>query len=298
MKKVLILGGRGYFANHFANYFRTRWPQEVEFRLSLVDIADIQELEREILEYAPDIVLNAAGKTGKPNVDWCEDHKFETYRANVFGALNVMNICLARNIYMVHLGSGCVYTGDAGGSGFTETDRPNFFGSFYSRTKAISEAMLQEFPVLQLRIRMPIEGRPNSRNLITKLVNYRRIISVPNSATVVEDFLPTAWQLIQRGQTGIFNMTNTGSFTHEQILRLYQEIVDPNYTFEVISLESLGSVVKAGRSNCVLNTDKLVQMGLEMPPITTRLRQIMEIYKSNLDAVEDVEPAGCQVGPV
>jgi len=28
-------------------------------------------------------IINAAGVTGRPNVDWCEDHKIETIRSNV-----------------------------------------------------------------------------------------------------------------------------------------------------------------------------------------------------------------------
>jgi dTDP-4-dehydrorhamnose reductase len=38
-------------------------------------------------EVKPDVVINAAGKTGKPNVDWCEDHKEETLRSNDTGPL-------------------------------------------------------------------------------------------------------------------------------------------------------------------------------------------------------------------
>jgi hypothetical protein len=44
-----------------------------------------------------------------------------------------------------------------GFSGFTEMDKPNFTGSYYSHTKAMVEDLLKQFPnVLTLRIRMPI----------------------------------------------------------------------------------------------------------------------------------------------
>lgn len=43
----------------------------LENRSSL--IADIQNIK-------PTHVFNAAGVTGRPNVDWCESHKTETIR--------------------------------------------------------------------------------------------------------------------------------------------------------------------------------------------------------------------------
>src|SRR3989338_2949419 len=36
-------------------------------------------------------VLNAAGLTGRPNVDWCEDHKEEVIRVNVCGTLTLVD---------------------------------------------------------------------------------------------------------------------------------------------------------------------------------------------------------------
>jgi dTDP-4-dehydrorhamnose reductase len=99
-------------------------------------------------------VINCAGKTGRPNIDWCEDHKPETLRSNTTGALVLLGECLQRCIYLVHLSSGCLYRGDSGGTGFGEEDPPNFLDSFYVRTKWWAEEALSEFPVLIVRPRM------------------------------------------------------------------------------------------------------------------------------------------------
>ncbi|KAL9167426.1 hypothetical protein ABFS82_05G097200 [Erythranthe guttata] len=37
--------------------------------------------------FKPTHVFNAAGVTGRPNVDWCESHRVETIRTNVVGKL-------------------------------------------------------------------------------------------------------------------------------------------------------------------------------------------------------------------
>ena len=57
-----------------------------------VDIATKHEIALS-LDEQPDIVINCAGKTGHPNVDWCEDHKMETLRSNVTGPLVLLEEC-------------------------------------------------------------------------------------------------------------------------------------------------------------------------------------------------------------
>ena len=95
------------------------------------------------------------------------------------------------------------------GIGFTEEDKPNFDGSFYSKTKAYLEDMLKSYPTtLILRLRMPISDDlavppPKSfstclcvdtcsqpRNFVTKIVRYDRVINIPNSMTILSDMLP------------------------------------------------------------------------------------------------------------
>ncbi|CAN0165541.1 unnamed protein product, partial [Ectocarpus sp. 13 AM-2016] len=54
---------------------------------------------RELETIKPTHVLNAAGVTGRPNVDWCESHRPETVRANVIGTLNLADLCSSKGIH-------------------------------------------------------------------------------------------------------------------------------------------------------------------------------------------------------
>ena len=47
-----------------------------------------ESVEAEIVAANPDFVINAAGKTGRPNVDWCEDHKQEVIRLKYYWSIN------------------------------------------------------------------------------------------------------------------------------------------------------------------------------------------------------------------
>jgi UDP-glucose 4,6-dehydratase len=90
----------------------------------------------------PTHVLNAAGVTGRPSIDWCETHKQDTIRSNVVGTLNLADVCCEHGLLMINYATGCIFQYDAkhpegSGIGFKEEDTPNFTGSFYSRTKAM-----------------------------------------------------------------------------------------------------------------------------------------------------------------
>lgn len=273
--RVLIFGGRGFIGQHLL----TLYPDAVA---PAIDIADGTAVATALDAVRPDIVINCAGKTGRPNIDWCETHKTETLRANVTGAVVVLEECLRRGIYLVHLSSGCIYQGDNGGVGFSESDPPNYTGSFYSRTKAWADRIMWEFPVLTLRLRMPFDGSLSERNLLMKLRKYSRVLTEPNSITHLPDFFHAARQLIARRATGVRNVVNEGAISPWEIMTRYKELVDPDHSFVPLPLSQLGEVATAGRSNCLLSTALLRAEGLQLPPVREAVDRALRALASRL----------------
>lgn len=272
--KYLIFGN-GYLGNKFNKVLKN----------SIIDLAKIndeQAVKKSIEKYNPEVVINCAGRAGSPNIDWCENHKLETLDSNLRGPLTLLKVCREMNQYWVQLGSGCIYQGDNNGNGWSEDDLPNFIGSYYSKTKATLNNILADFPVLQLRLRMPIDNQPGPRNLINKITNYKKVISIPNSVTVVDDLIIAMKTLIDKKAIGIYNIVNPGAITHEEILNQYKKIVDPAHTYEIISLEELAKIAKAPRSNCILSTKKLEAEGIYLPPIHERIIEVLQEYKKYL----------------
>lgn len=261
----MLFGSTGYLGAQFLNVYTDATTPKI-------DIADRHAVINVLNSEKPDIVINCAGKTGRPNVDWCEIHKMETLRANVTGPLILLEECLARNVYLVHMSSGCIYEGD---KEFTEDDPPNFFGSFYARTKAWSDQAMKDFPVLNLRIRMPFDGSRSERNLIVKLVKYSEVLDKENSLTYLPDFFKAALILIGKRKTGTFNIVNDGTISPYRVMELYKEIVDQRHAFKKLDIERLGTVVKAGRSNCALSTDKLKAEGINLQTVETAVRKAL-----------------------
>ncbi|MBN2306566.1 sugar nucleotide-binding protein [Candidatus Peregrinibacteria bacterium] len=277
--KILLFGSTGFIGSHLKDALEERGHEVAGPR---IEIRNFDEVRKTIEEVKPDYIINATGITGRPNVDWCEEHPIETYTVNVAGSINIAAAALEKNIKVAQLSSGCVYSGDNGGKGWTEEDPANFFGSLYSRSRVASEMALKDFPnVLQLRIRIPIMGKSHPKNLIDKLLNYPKMINIRNSCTVMEDFFPAAIQLIEMGTTGIMNMTNIGAMDHQSIMTLYKEIVDPDFQINLMDEAEQTELCKR-RSNDVLNTDKREALGVPMPPLEESLKRILKEYKKHL----------------
>lgn len=277
MSKFLIFGN-GFLGNKFLNSIE-------DSAIVKERINKLEDIYFQIDKYNPKTIINCIGKTGRPNVDWCETHKDETFFSNVTIPALMAEAITKRNIYMVHIGSGCVFDNSGNydmGVSFSDNDTPNYRGSYYSRSKIFSEKILSEYDnILQIRIRMPVDNIPSPRNLIDKLIGYKQVINVPNSITCIPDFLEIAKKLMDRNETGIFNLTNPGGITHEEILRMYKKIVNPSFELpEFIPVEKLNTV--AGRSNCILNNNRLTSIGIYVRPVHNAVETCMKEYARHI----------------
>jgi 3,5-epimerase/4-reductase len=249
-----------------------------------------ESLEAEIEKYKPTHVLNCAGVTGRPNVDWCETNKKETIRTNVIGVLNVADLCAEKNIHHLLYATGCIFEYDdehvIGGTPFTEESIPNFHGSFYSHTKALVEDLLANYPTTcTLRVRMPISDDLSGRNFITKIVKYDKVVDIPNSMTVLTDLLPISLVMADRKLTGIYNFCNPGAISHNECLELYKKYVDKDYKWSNFSVEEQAKVIVAARSNNTLCHKKICDAlpDIVIPEIHESMERCMQRTKVNLE---------------
>jgi dTDP-4-dehydrorhamnose reductase len=263
--------------------------QGKEVHVSKCRLEDRNHIEKELDEIKPKYILNCAGVTGRPNVDWCEDHKIETIRSNVIGTLNLCDVASIRGIHVTNYATGCIYEYDdkhtmTNGVGFTEDDPPNFTGSYYSKTKGMVEFLLRSYPnVLILRVRMPLSDDLHPRNFITKITKYAKVVDIPNSMTVLHDLLPISIKMTERGLKGVYNFTNPGSISHNEILALYKKYIDNNFTWVNFSLEEQAKILKAGRSNNLLDTTKLEkEFPGEILPIKPAVEKLFQRMAENL----------------
>lgn len=208
------------------------------------------------------IIINCAGYIGKPNVDACELNKGDTIMGNVVFPTNLANHCVTNSSTLVQISSGCIYNGYE--KHFSEEDDSNFDfqnGSFYSGTKALCEKMiLKHNPRSYIfRLRIPFDKHKSPRNYLTKLLSYNKLLNAENSLSHRGDFAKYVIDLLeQKVPHGIYNITNKGSVDTKSVIDLIKKHSLSNKDFEFFdSLESFSEIIKAPRSNCVLDTSKL-----------------------------------------
>ena len=152
------------------------------------------------------------------------------------------------------------------------------------------ENLLKAFPnVLTLRVRMPIVGDLlYPRNFITKIIKYEKIINIPNSMTVLPELLPYSIEMAKRKLTGIMNYTNPGAISHNEIMELYKEYVDEEFTWSNFTVEEQAKVIVAPRSNNLLETDRIKSEFPEILSIKESLiKYVFEPAAKDKEAVKE-----------
>ncbi|XP_059661696.1 bifunctional dTDP-4-dehydrorhamnose 3,5-epimerase/dTDP-4-dehydrorhamnose reductase-like [Cornus florida] len=275
--KFLIYGRTGWIGGLLGELCKS---QGIDFAYGSGRLENRSSLEADLASVKPTHVFNAAGVTGRPNVDWCESHKVETIRTNVVGTLTLADLCRDRELVLINYATGCIFEYDpdhpiGSGVGFKEEDTPNFVGSFYSKTKAMVEDLLKNYEnVCTLRVRMPISSDlTNPRNFVTKITRYEKVVNIPNSMTILDELIPISIEMAKRNLTGIWNFTNPGVVSHNEILEMYQNYIDPNFTWKNFTLEEQSKVIIAPRSNNELDATKLKREFPELSSIKESLVQ-------------------------
>lgn len=207
----------------------------------------------------------------------------ENVRDNLFAPLAVALLCKKYNIHYTYLGTGCIFSYDdehpfgEEKNGFTTEDVPNFFGSSYSVVKGYTDELMHllKDTVLNIRIRMPITNRDEPRNFISKILKYEYICSVPNSMTVLDELLPYVIDMAKKTHTGTVNLTNPGLISHNEILQMYKEVVDPTFEWKNFSREEQRKILDADRSNNYLDTHDLEKMYPDIKHIKSSIKHVL-----------------------
>ncbi|KAI9019856.1 hypothetical protein DFJ74DRAFT_674714 [Hyaloraphidium curvatum] len=288
----LVVGPRGWIGGMLIDMLKAKG---YAVHASECRMEEREKLLAELDRLKPTHVLNCAGVTGRPNVDWCEDNKQATIRSNVIGTLNLADCCYLKGVHMTNFATGCIYHYDdvhkEHGVPFKEEDAANFSGSFYSYTKAMVEKLLAPYDnVLTLRLRMPVSDDLSPRSFVTKISKYERVVNIPNSMTMLTDLLPVAVTLALNRHTGVYNFTNPGAISHNEVLALYKKYVKPDFEWKNFTVDEQAKILKAGRSNCELDTTKLVEAakkyGIEIPEVHVAYEECFKRMAKNLAAAQ------------
>jgi dTDP-4-dehydrorhamnose reductase len=312
---ILLLGASGYIGEAFAKEMQRRKADFIPLARKQVDYTRFDLLLEFLKTKKPAFVINAAGYTGKPNVDACELHKADTLAGNTLLPQTIAHACAAAGIPWGHVSSGCIFSGakiiENGKtrfekdltkpelralvekspdriSGFTETDTPNFSFrdgpcSFYSGTKALGEEAIASIGQSYVwRLRIPFDEFDNARNYLSKVQRYAKVYDNVNSISHRADFVRAGLDLWdKRAPFGIYNVTNPGFITTKHVVQLIEKYLKPAKKFEFwASDEEFYKVAaKAPRSNCVMDVSKLLAAGVKIRGVEEALEHSLKNWK-------------------
>lgn len=293
--RLLVFGGQGWIGTYLLNYLNHH--EIIHSQIHINNWTNEKTLQTEIDTVKPDYVLCFIGRTANSTfskdtsqctIDYLEDKLDLNLRDNLLAPLLLALTCVKNQIKIMYMGTGCIFE-TLQEEKFDDNALPNFFGSQYSQIKGITDqlmhhSLLDQY-VLNVRIRMPIVEYPHPKNFVTKITQYSKVIDIPNSMTILPDLVPIMIKLIETGTTGTFNLTNPGVISHGDILDLYQQHVDPYFTWTRFSLEELRAITKSGRSNNALETSKLEKFvqdyQLDCPHIKVGMVNLLKKYAQN-----------------
>jgi 3,5-epimerase/4-reductase len=98
------------------------------------------------------------------------------------------------------------------------------------------------------------------------------VVDVPNSLSILHDLLPISIDLTKKERKGVYNFTNPGVASHNEVLALYKKVpslpalclhlkiyitffhfnlqyIKPDFEWKNFSVEEQAKILKAGRSN-------------------------------------------------
>ena len=258
---IILLGATGYIGQAFADALKNRRLPFTGLSRAQLDYSRFEVLLHHLRKAKPAFLINAAGYTGKPNVDACEIAKADTLIGCTLLPQTVAQACAVAGVPWGHVSSGCIYSGAKiveGGhrriekdltqpalmsllqanpdaiQGYTETEEPNFTFrrppcSFYSGTKALAEEAIAGVGQSYIwRLRIPFDEFDHARNYLTKIHRYAKVYDNVNSISHRGDFARACLDLWERGAPfGIYNVTNPGFVTTRHVVDLVKKILKP-----------------------------------------------------------------------
>jgi dTDP-4-dehydrorhamnose reductase len=287
---IYLLGGSGYVGHAYQALLKRKGIPFRNLRRAELDYSNGDVLRAALEKDKPEFLINAAGYTGKPNVDACELHKHECLFGNAVLPGIIADACTAAGVPWGHVSSGCIYSGSrADGAGFREDDTPNFtfrtnYCSFYSGTKALGEEVLTGKPnVYVWRLRIPFDNVDNPRNYLTKLIRYAKLLEATNSISQLDEFVAATfacWE--KRVPFGTYNVTNPGAITTHEVVELIKEtgVCRKDFVFFKSEDEFMHVAAKTPRSNCVMDSSKLTSVGITLTPVRQAVTDALRRWKA------------------
>ncbi|XP_028791553.1 bifunctional dTDP-4-dehydrorhamnose 3,5-epimerase/dTDP-4-dehydrorhamnose reductase-like isoform X2 [Neltuma alba] len=256
--KFLIYGGSGWIGGLVGKICE---KQGIDFEFGRGNLEERSQVTTDIQRIKPTHVFNASGVVGAINAKWLEAHKPETTRNNVVGVLTLADVCKEHGLML----SNYVIA-----SNFEDKTNPK---TFYSKTESMVEELLKDYEnVCTLKLRLPVSSDlENPNNFITKIANSGKVANIAKNITVLDELLPISIEMAKRNLKGLWNFTNPGMVTLNEILEMYKDYIDPDFKWVNFTPEEQAKAHFPSQSSTEIDVSKFKMEFPEVLPVKESL---------------------------
>jgi dTDP-4-dehydrorhamnose reductase len=215
-ERVVITGGGGMLAHALLRSLACRGHRGVAVDRAICDISSEADVARMFRESRPTLLINCAAHT---KVDLCEEQEDRANVVNGHAVGTLAEMAKQHQTTLVHYSTDFVFDG-TGTRPYEPDDEVNPL-SAYGRSKLLGERKLQAIdPPGWLILRTAWLYGPRGACFPQTMVNAARagkplkvVSDQTGSPTFTYDLADATFELLDRGATGLWHLTNTGQTT-------------------------------------------------------------------------------------
>ena len=292
MLKILILGGSGLlgkklvekasdsfevistFNNHKIEHSKSR-----TIRIKLPD--EIFNLKSLIFNEKPNLIINTIANT---NIDYCEQHKTETYLLHVEMNKQIFKLCEDIASKFIFISSDYVFDGKKGD--YMEYDKTSPV-NYYGETKAIAESIILQNPTnTVLRSSLIYDWDPQVRFLnyvVDKLRKNENIQAYDDFLTApifLEDLVGSIIKAVEKNVSGIYNLAGPSCVTRMDFaLAIAKKFNFDKNLIEPVSVKSLDLIAERPRNSSLNKTKAEKDLDIKFRSIEEGINEVYKKYK-------------------
>jgi hypothetical protein len=194
---------------------------------------------------------------------------------NIQSPVKIAIFCQRYKIHFTYIGNGNIYINESNSDLFNEEDEPNNKNNDYFIINGCTDRLIKTTDSLNLRFNNPISSDINdSNNFLKKLITESYIYDISSSISIIDELIPLSINLIKNKVIGTFNFVNSGIISYNEILTLYKNICDNNFSWKCCSENKLKT------NYCYLDSS-LLELNYKITPIKDAIINILKAIHSN-----------------
>tara|TARA_Y100000782_G_scaffold46100_1_gene51673 strand:- start:140 stop:1036 length:897 start_codon:yes stop_codon:yes gene_type:complete len=290
--KILILGGSGLLGKKLVektsdsfevistfNNHKIEHPKSRTIRIKLPD--EIFNLKSLIFNERPNVIINTIANT---NIDYCEQHKTETYLLHVKINKKIFKLCEEVASKFIFISSDYVFDGKKGD--YREYDKTSPV-NYYGETKAIAESIILQNPInTVLRSSLIYDWNPQVRFLnyvIDKLRKNEKIQAYDDffaTPIFLEDLVGSIIKAVEKNVSGIYNLAGPSCVTRMDFaLAIAKKFNFDRNLIEPVSVKSSNLIAERPRNSSLNKIKAEKDLDIKFRSIEEGINEVYKKYK-------------------